>query len=105
MQVYSLKKAVPAIAGGVTLIDLFISSNINKGIEVSLEMPPGYFQVLLKHIPKSTRSYVFIQIMNWRLNLVYLHLNNLFMGIGQRKDLDRDANLFQGQDFVQNKGL
>jgi hypothetical protein len=43
--------------------------------------------------------------MNRRLNLVYLHLNNLLMGVGQGKDLDRYSDPLQGQDFVQDKGL
>jgi hypothetical protein len=34
-----------------------------------------------------------------------LHLNNLLMGVGQRKDLDRYTDLFQSKDLVQDKGL
>lgn len=43
--------------------------------------------------------------MNRGLNLVYLHLNNLLMGVRQGKDLDRYTDLLQGKDLVQNKGL
>jgi hypothetical protein len=43
--------------------------------------------------------------MNWSLNLVYLPLNDLLMGIGQRKDLDRYTDLFQGENFIQDKRL
>ena len=102
---YSLKKAVPAVAGDITLIDPLINRDINQGTKVSLEVQPGYFKVLVKHIPQRPRLYGFIQMMNRGLNLVYLHLNNLLMGVGQCKDLDRDTDLFQSKDLVQYKGL
>jgi hypothetical protein len=68
-------------------------------------MQPGYLSILVQPIPQRSPLYVFVQILNRRLNLVYLHLNNLLMGVGQGKDLDRYSDPLQGQDFVQDKGL
>ena|SRR5690242_7156368 len=101
----SLQKALPAVTSGIALIDPLVRRDIKQGTNVSLEIPPGYFHVLVKHIPQRSRLYVLIQIMNRGLNLVYLHLNNLLMRVGQGKDLDRDTDLFQSQDLVQYKGL
>jgi len=103
--VNSLKKAFPAAACCIAFIDPSISRDVNKGTEISLEMQPGYLSILVEHIPQRSRLYAFIQIVNRGLNLVYLHLNNLLMGVGQGKDLDRYSDPLQGQDFVQDKGL
>ena len=103
--VHGLKKAFPAAAGGITFIDRIVSRDVNKGTDVSPEISHGYFNMLLEHFSYPSGLYVFIQIMNRGLNLVYLHLNNLLMRIRQGKDLDRDTDLFQCQDLVQNKGL
>jgi hypothetical protein len=43
--------------------------------------------------------------MDRSLNLIYLPLDNLFMGVRQGKDLDRYTDLFQSKDLVQDKGL
>jgi len=47
----------------------------------------------------------FLEIMDRSLNLIYLPLDNLFMRVGQGKDLDRYTDLFQSKDLVQDKGL
>jgi hypothetical protein len=38
-------------------------------------------------------------------NLIDLPLDDLFMGVDQGKDLERDSDLFQSEDLVQDKGL
>jgi len=43
--------------------------------------------------------------MNRGLNLLYLHLDNLLVRVGQGKDLERYTDLFQRKDLVQYKGL
>lgn len=43
--------------------------------------------------------------MDRRANLPDLRLNDLFLRVGQGKDLDGHLELFQRQDFVQDKGL
>src|SRR6266545_760526 len=50
-QMYGLKKALPAAAGGIALIDPFICRDINQGADVSLEMQSGYFNILFEQIP------------------------------------------------------
>jgi len=103
--VHCLKKAFPAAAGSIACIDPAIGRDVNKGTEISLEMGPGNLSVLVEHIPQRSRLDGFIQIMHRRPNLVYLHLNNLLMRVGQGKDLDRYTDLFQSKDLVQDKGL
>jgi hypothetical protein len=65
----------------------------------------GDVKVLLEPFSYPARLDGFLQIMDRSLNLIYLPLDNLFMRVGQGKDLDRYTDLFQSQDFVQDKGL
>jgi len=102
---YSLKKVIPAVAGSIAFIDPFVGCDIKQSADVSNKMQPGNFKVLAQYIPQRPRLHGFIQIVNGSPNLVYLHLNNLLMGIRQGKDLDRYTDLFQSKDLVQNKGL
>jgi hypothetical protein len=46
-QVYSLKKAIPAITGGIAFIDPIVRRDIKQGTQVSFEMQPGYLSVLI----------------------------------------------------------
>jgi hypothetical protein len=93
-QMYSLQKACPAAARRIAFIDLLMRRYVYKRTDVSLDMHQGYENVLAQHIPQRSRLYIVIQIMDRGLNLVYLHLNDRLMGIGQGKDLDRYTELF-----------
>jgi len=104
-EVYGLKEAIPAVAGGIALIDHFIDRNINQGMEIALEMQSSHLKVLNHHVPQRSRLNGCINVPHWGLDPIQLLLNNLLMRVGQGKDLDRYADLFQSQDLVQNKGL
>lgn len=103
-EVHSLKKTLPATARRIALIDTFIRSDIQQRAEVSSKMQPGDPEILAEQISPGS-CFLSLQIMHGRLNLVYLHLNNLLMRVGQGKDLDRYTDLLQSKDLVQNKGL
>ena len=61
--------------------------------------------MLFEPVSDPARLDGFLQIMDRSLNLIDLPLDNLFMGVGQGKDLDRYTDLFQSKDLVQDKGL
>lgn len=104
-QVNSLEKTIPAAAGGIALVNATLRREINQTTKISFEIQPGDLSVLVEHLPQRSRLYVFLQIMNRSLNLVYLPLNNLVMRVGQGKNPDRYGDPLQGEDLVQNKGL
>ena len=101
---YSLKKAFPAGTCRIAFVDLFVRDNVSKGTKISLEMPACYLRVFEQYRHPRSRL-AFIQILNRCTHLIYLLLNNLLVRIGQGKDPDRDTDLFQSQDLVQDKGL
>lgn len=100
-----LKKALPAIAGGIAFIDLLIERDINQGTDVALKIPPGHFCVLPDRAPPGSRLCGFSQVMHRGPHLVNLCLNGLLMRIRQSEDLKGDSDLFQRKDLVQDKGL
>ena len=104
-QVNRLKETFPAIAGGISFINLWVGCNIGQGAKISKELTPGNLQVLSYDLHPWPRLHGLIQIMNGSPNLFYLHLNNLFMRVSQGKDLNRHTDLFQSKDLVQDKGL
>src|ERR1051325_8093250 len=104
-QMNRLQKTLPAIAGGVALINDFVRGSIKQCLNVSLEISAGYCNVLSNNISHGARLCSFIQIMNRRLNLANLLLHNLLLRIRQSKDLNRDPSPFQSKDLVQDKGL
>ena len=61
--------------------------------------------MLFEPVANPARLDGFLQIMDRSLNLVYLHLHNLLLRVGQGKDLDGNPDPFQSKDLVQNKGL
>ena len=67
-------------------------------------MQRGDSDILAEQLCPGSRHFS-LQVMHGRLNLVYLHLNDILTRVRQRKDLDRNTDLLQGQDLVQNKGL
>ena len=101
---HSLKKTLPATARRITLIDAFIRSNIQQRSEIPWQMQHGDSEIFADQISPGPRR-LSLQIMNGRLNLVYLPLNNVLMRVRQGKDLDRYTDLLQRQDLVQDKGL
>ena len=104
-QMNSLKETLPAAAGAITLIDLWMCRDVKERPAVTPEMKPGDLKMLSEPIANPARLDGFLQIMDRSLNLVYLHLHNLLMWVGQGKDLDGNPDLFQSKNLVQYKGL
>lgn len=100
-----LKETLPAAAGCITLIDLWMCGGVKERTDVSPEMQHGNLKMLSEPVANPARFDGFLQIMDRSLNLLYLHLHDLLMRVGQSKDLDGNPDLFQSKNLVQNKGL
>jgi hypothetical protein len=61
--------------------------------------------MLFEPVSDPARLDGFLQILDRGLDLIYLHLHNLLMRVGQGKDLEGNPGPFQSKDLVQNKGL
>ena len=83
-----LKKTTPAVVCGIAPINPWVDRDIKQRTEISAEIPPGYVSMLLYHTPGGSRLNG-IHILHRGPNLVYLHLNNLFVGVDHGKDLNR----------------
>ena len=93
-----LKKTFPAVDGIVTFINSLIFGDIEERTNVFFEMLPGNGKVLPEQFSQMAQPYSRVQIINCRLNLFYLSLDDPLVRIRHSKNPDRNPDLFQGTE-------